>query len=178
MVSMPAAVVKLSQNRRPRDDHAVHSRVGVPGRSRSGTGDALLAMMASAAALLEETARLQRQTLTILQAVAAQTGTNASIEAPGLCHSGPPAPRDRREPPPRRARGRDQAMMLAEPLTAREETVLRLLRSPLSLRQISQELYVSHNTIKTHTRAIYRKLGVSSRHDAVEHYRQLATPTT
>ena len=45
--------------------------------------------------------------------------------------------------------------------------VLRLLRGSLSLREIGQELYLSQNTIKTHTRAIYRKLGVSTRHDAI-----------
>ena len=52
-------------------------------------------------------------------------------------------------------------------LTEREVAVLRLLRGSLSLREISQELYVSPNTVKTHAQAIYRKLGVSSRHDAV-----------
>jgi len=57
---------------------------------------------------------------------------------------------------------------LAEPLTEREEAVLRLLRGPLSLREIGQELFLSTNTIKTHTRAIYRKLGVSTRAEAVE----------
>jgi LuxR family maltose regulon positive regulatory protein len=57
---------------------------------------------------------------------------------------------------------------IAEPLTEREEAVLRLLRGPLSLREIGQELFLSANTIKTHTRAIYRKLGVSTRAEAVE----------
>jgi LuxR family maltose regulon positive regulatory protein len=46
-------------------------------------------------------------------------------------------------------------------------TVLRLLQGTLSLREIGQELYLSANTVKTHTRAAYRKLGVSTRHDAV-----------
>src|SRR5215472_6742885 len=54
------------------------------------------------------------------------------------------------------------------PLTEREEAVLRLLRSTLSLREIGQELFLSTNTIKTHTRAIYRKLGVTTRSEAVE----------
>jgi LuxR family maltose regulon positive regulatory protein len=55
----------------------------------------------------------------------------------------------------------------AEALTDREEEVLRLLRGTLSLREIGQELYLSSNTVKTHVRAIYRKLGVSSRREAV-----------
>ena len=56
----------------------------------------------------------------------------------------------------------------AEPLTDREVAVLYLLTGTLSLREIGQELFVSANTIKTHTQAIYRKLGVSTRHDAVD----------
>lgn len=66
-----------------------------------------------------------------------------------------------------------QPSPLAEPLTEREVAVLRLLASPLSLREIGAELYVSPNTVKTHTQAIYRKLGVSSRHDAVMQGNQL-----
>jgi LuxR family transcriptional regulator, maltose regulon positive regulatory protein len=58
-------------------------------------------------------------------------------------------------------------------LTGREEDVLRLLRGSLSLREISRELYVSPNTVKTHAQAIYRKLGVSSRHDAVRRGREI-----
>jgi LuxR family maltose regulon positive regulatory protein len=53
-------------------------------------------------------------------------------------------------------------------LTEREVVVLRLLRGTMSLREIGQELYVSPNTVKSHAQAIYRKLGVSTRHDAVE----------
>ena len=66
-----------------------------------------------------------------------------------------------------------QAVALAEPLTEREVAVLHLLGGTLSLREIGEELYVSANTVKTHKKAIYRKLGVSTRHDAVEHGKQL-----
>ena len=66
-----------------------------------------------------------------------------------------------------RSRALPLAVPLTVPLTGREVAVLRLLRGTLSLREIGQELYVSANTIKTHTQAIYRKLGVSTRHDAV-----------
>lgn len=55
-----------------------------------------------------------------------------------------------------------------EPLTDRELEVLRLLRSDLSLREIANELYISHNTIKSYTQSIYRKLGVTSRSAALE----------
>jgi LuxR family maltose regulon positive regulatory protein len=54
-----------------------------------------------------------------------------------------------------------------EPLTEREVTVLRLLRGALSLREIGQQLHLSPNTVKTHVKAVYRKLGVSTRHDAI-----------
>lgn len=53
-----------------------------------------------------------------------------------------------------------------EALTARELEVLQLLRSTLSLNEIAEQLYISGNTVKTHTKAIYRKLGVTSRTEA------------
>jgi LuxR family maltose regulon positive regulatory protein len=52
-------------------------------------------------------------------------------------------------------------------LTTAEKRVLRLLDSDLTLREIGRELYLSLNTVRTHTHSIYRKLGVSSRVDAV-----------
>lgn len=61
----------------------------------------------------------------------------------------------------------------ADPLTEREIAVLRLLRGTLSLREIGQELFVSPNTVKTHAQAVYRKLGVSTRHDAIRRGREL-----
>ncbi len=53
-------------------------------------------------------------------------------------------------------------------LTTAELRVLRYLPSHLSFREIADRLYVSQNTVKTHARAIYRKLDVSSRGRAVE----------
>jgi LuxR family maltose regulon positive regulatory protein len=64
--------------------------------------------------------------------------------------------------------------LLAEPLTERELAVLHLLGGTLSLREIGEEMQVSANTVKTHTQAIYRKLGVSARSDAVEAARLLS----
>jgi LuxR family maltose regulon positive regulatory protein len=58
-------------------------------------------------------------------------------------------------------------------LSERELAVLRLLASKLSRREIAAELYVSFNTVKTHMRAIFRKLGVASRPEAVERAREL-----
>jgi LuxR family maltose regulon positive regulatory protein len=61
----------------------------------------------------------------------------------------------------------------AAPLTERELAVLRLLPTRLSTREIGRELYVSANTVRSHVQAIYRKLGVSSRAEAVTQARQL-----
>jgi LuxR family maltose regulon positive regulatory protein len=52
-------------------------------------------------------------------------------------------------------------------LSQAERRILRLLATDLSLSEIGRELYLSANTVKTHTRSIYRKLGVSSRAEAV-----------
>src|SRR5262249_591141 len=72
---------------------------------------------------------------------------------------------------PVRARNDDAAPFWE--LSERELAVLRLLASKLSQREIAAELYVSFNTVKTHTRAIFRKLGVVSRAEAVERAREL-----
>ncbi|MGZ4251467.1 MAG: response regulator transcription factor, partial [Solirubrobacteraceae bacterium] len=58
-------------------------------------------------------------------------------------------------------------------LSEAEERVLRLLASELTQREIGTELYVSLNTIKSHTRSIFRKLGATSREQAVARAREL-----
>ncbi len=61
-------------------------------------------------------------------------------------------------------------------LTPAELRVLRMLPSHLSFRQIADELIVSPNTVKTQVRSTYLKLGVSSRHEAVEICRAALSP--
>jgi LuxR family transcriptional regulator, maltose regulon positive regulatory protein len=56
----------------------------------------------------------------------------------------------------------------SEALTGREIDVLRRLAGSLSLGEIASELYLSPNTVKTHTTALYRKLGARSRSEAVK----------
>jgi LuxR family maltose regulon positive regulatory protein len=56
---------------------------------------------------------------------------------------------------------------LIDALSSRELDVLRLLRSELSGPDIARELLVSLNTLRTHTKNIYAKLGVTSRREAV-----------
>jgi LuxR family transcriptional regulator, maltose regulon positive regulatory protein len=72
-----------------------------------------------------------------------------------------------------RLAGRPRGVPAVDPLTDREVGVLRLLRGTLSIREIGETLNVSQNTVKTHTSAIYRKLGVSSRHDAIRRGRDM-----
>jgi LuxR family maltose regulon positive regulatory protein len=57
--------------------------------------------------------------------------------------------------------------MLIEPLTATETRILKLLPTCTYL-QIGATLYISRNTVKTHLRSIYQKLGVTSRPEAIE----------
>ena len=68
------------------------------------------------------------------------------------------------------ARDRGMAAPAGRPargITAAELRVLQFLPSRLTFRQIGEHLFLSQTTIKTHSLSIYRKLGVSSRDDAV-----------
>ena len=62
---------------------------------------------------------------------------------------------------------------LLEPLSGREQSVLRYLPTLMSNAEIAGELFVTPNTVKTHLKSIYRKLAVSRRRDAVERARAL-----
>jgi LuxR family maltose regulon positive regulatory protein len=62
---------------------------------------------------------------------------------------------------------------MIEPLSERELDVLRLLGTDLGGRDIARELVVSLNTVRTHTRNIYAKLGVNNRRAAVRRAREL-----
>jgi LuxR family maltose regulon positive regulatory protein len=62
----------------------------------------------------------------------------------------------------------DQGNGTAAGLTGAELRLLPLLSTHLSFREIGEELFVSRNTIKTQAISVYRKLGVSSRSDAID----------
>jgi LuxR family maltose regulon positive regulatory protein len=72
-----------------------------------------------------------------------------------------------------RLQSSERAQNATGELSPAERRVLRLLTTSLSQREIANELYVSLNTVKTHARVIYRKLGVSSRSAAVASAREL-----
>ncbi|WP_326553755.1 LuxR C-terminal-related transcriptional regulator [Micromonospora sp. NBC_01813] len=82
---------------------------------------------------------------------------NDLVDAAGRRHA------DRHRPAP----------AIAEPLTERELTVLRYLQGTLSNGEIAAELFLSVNTVKTHVRNIYQKLGAPRRREAVRRAREL-----
>ncbi|MFW0859230.1 MAG: ATP-binding cassette domain-containing protein [Dehalococcoidia bacterium] len=58
------------------------------------------------------------------------------------------------------------------PLTKREEEVIKLLAQSKSNKEIAKELYVSEETVKSHIKSIFRKLGIKSRAEAASYLRQ------
>jgi LuxR family maltose regulon positive regulatory protein len=62
---------------------------------------------------------------------------------------------------------------MAVDFSEREMAVLRLLASTLSQREIGSMLFISFNTVKTHSKSIFRKLGAATRADAVARAREL-----
>lgn len=120
---------------------AAHARLGdieTAGQFARGAGDALVAIGNTTTLAL-----VPREDLDRLRAL-----------APDYDWEGPYAPLYP-EPEP------------AEPLTKREQLVLSRLVGQGSLDDVANELHVSPNTVKSQTRSIYRKLGVSNRGDAV-----------
>ena len=88
------------------------------------------------------------------------------------------AQRGEPDPTPGREGGRDDAQAIrgavgrpAEPLTEAETRVLRYLPTHLGAGDIGDELHLSANTVKTHVRHLYQKLGAHSRGEAVERAR-------
>jgi LuxR family transcriptional regulator, maltose regulon positive regulatory protein len=99
----------------------------------------------------------------LLQCHARRRTTHAALiaEILGLLTDGKPATR------------RDEPDRLREPLSRSEVRVLRFLPTNLSAPEIAGQLSVSVNTIRTHMRHLYEKLGAHSRTEAVEQARNL-----
>lgn len=66
------------------------------------------------------------------------------------------------------------ALVERESLSAREQEILGYLATTMSAAEIREALFVSQNTLKTHLRSIYRKLGVDNRRDAARLFRPAA----
>jgi LuxR family maltose regulon positive regulatory protein len=73
-----------------------------------------------------------------------------------------------------KVRQKPTSQLLVDPLTERELEVLKLLRTELTGPEIAQELSVSLNTIRTHTKSIYSKLDVNNRRAAVRVAQELS----
>lgn len=63
----------------------------------------------------------------------------------------------------------DSVMSGPSPLTPAELRLLPYLQTHLTIREIAERLFVSRNTVNSQVSAIYRKLGVSTRNEAVQH---------
>jgi LuxR family maltose regulon positive regulatory protein len=79
---------------------------------------------------------------------------------------------DRWEEVSRSLAARTRSIVDGTELTKRELEILRMLPTSLPQREIGRRLFVSYNTVHSHIRSIYRKLGVSSRVDAVKRARE------
>lgn len=141
------------------------------------------ATLVSVMAVLEETARIQKETAELLWEVA-HTPDQANrqrlskarnllqqLDAVQVTVPAQPGPGDAQ---PRRTPGQQGPGSVKEPLTTKEQAVLRLLATSLSPGEISQHMHISPNTLKSHTRAIYRKLGATHRREAVRRGQELA----
>ncbi|QAY64031.1 response regulator transcription factor [Xylanimonas allomyrinae] len=67
---------------------------------------------------------------------------------------------------------RTAPVLSVNPLTRREQVVLSNLSEDVTLEQIATKLFVTRNTVKSQVRSVYRKIGVSTRADAVAWARQ------
>ena len=69
-----------------------------------------------------------------------------------------------------------EATGAADLLTPREQDILRLIAAGLTNRQIAQDLYVEHSTVKWYIRQIYSKLDIRSRRQAIAWAREMRLP--
>jgi DNA-binding CsgD family transcriptional regulator len=106
--------------------------------------------------------------LLLLEAIAsdAQDDSELAFEIAGLLGEA-----ERPAPPPA------EPAWPGQPLTQSETRVLRYLPTHLGAPEIAAELYLSANTVKTHLRHLYRKLGAHSRHEAVQRARAIGLLT-
>lgn len=75
-----------------------------------------------------------------------------------------------------RSSAREQAApapIVVQELSERERDVLQRLAQMMSTQEIAVDLYLSVNTVKTHLKSLYRKLGVNRRSEAVRRARDM-----
>ncbi|MFF4658281.1 LuxR C-terminal-related transcriptional regulator [Streptomyces sp. NPDC001381] len=164
----PAAAADLLDRARPEDRSgpAVTVRATlVRARAAEQTGDPAAARRLVARALRE--ARRERLRRPFLEAGPwlrpLLTAAPLRELAQGWLTPAPPPPPAGEQPP----------AVVVEELSGRERDVLRRLALMMSTEDIAADLYLSVNTVKTHLKSAYRKLGVNRRHDAVRRAREL-----
>jgi LuxR family maltose regulon positive regulatory protein len=147
---------------------------GGHGRASERLGRAV-ALARRGASVVELAAALLAQCDAARAAGEAELGGAARAEAGALLDAAPDPGRLGSRAALGLARRAPRSSLVAAPdeLSERELAVLRLLPTELSQREIGDALYVSLNTVKSHTRRIFAKLGVSGREDAVRRARQL-----
>jgi DNA-binding CsgD family transcriptional regulator len=103
------------------------------------------------------------------------------VTADGTSHPARPAARAGTWPstrtPPCRSGGPSKDARPGEPLTRSETRVLHYLPSHMGTPEIAAELFLSANTVKTHLRHLYRKLGAHNRREAVQRARSIGLLT-
>jgi LuxR family maltose regulon positive regulatory protein len=112
-------------------------------------------------------------TMVGLLETAAEAGIAAGYIRSLLAASTDPPPKAPGHPTAARSAASGTSAVVVEPLSEREHDVLRLLRTELGGPEIARELVLSLNTIRTHTRSIYAKLGVNNRRAAVRRAEEL-----
>jgi LuxR family maltose regulon positive regulatory protein len=88
-------------------------------------------------------------------------------------HDHAPARRHSQRPAPLNGPAQGTVPLVVEPLTEREQEVLRHLSQLLSTAEVASEMYISTNTVKSHLKSVFRKLGAAHRGEAVRRARQL-----
>lgn len=190
-----AAAGRIDEARRVADevegaaDRAIAAAEVAVAARRYGDVDGLLAADEAWTARQRVTARVLRAAATaasaadVLVANALAIAMPIGLRTPFLDRADLLAPVFARTSPEQRAflgltdatadRRPDRALSLVEPLTPRERELLALLPTHLSNAAMGEQLYLSVNTVKTNLKAVYRKLGASSRADAVDIARRL-----
>ena len=123
--------------------------------------------LAHALLLLANCRRAAGDTAGAREALDAATATLDRVPGPGILPALASSIERKLLAPARRS------ATFGQELTGREIAVLRLLAAGLSQREAAEQLYVSYNTIKTQARTAYRKLGASTRSQAVRRAREL-----
>jgi LuxR family maltose regulon positive regulatory protein len=137
-------------------------------QQRTGRADAALDTLRRAVALAEPEGYLR---------VFADEGEPISRLLGALVKRDGPSPYLRRVQAAAGGAPRAVTGALIDPLSERELDVLRLLGSDLGGPAIARELFISLNTLRTHTKNVYAKLGVASRREAVRRAAELGLLT-